>query len=374
MNVLKVFFFFICNGLLFAQALIRVEAPEELPYVGNLSPEKRKRLLEGIEQSLLYLQRPSSKYHYPKENMTRSRVRDSLLRFQEILEGPLTGEELDILIKKEFDFYLSAGSEGKRKVLFTGYFEPLYEGSRVRTDVFRHPLYRVPPDLLLDKKGKVIGRKTENGMLVPYWTREDIDHGKKLTGMGLEIVYLKDLYEAYMAHFQGSVSVKLPSGEMIRLGYAARNHATKGFSLPKELLKDGVLAKNQLLPDTIRLYFRTNPEELPKYLYRNTSYVFFTERKEGPWGSMSIRVTPTVTLSLDHLFPKGGICFVDFPWYRHKKKTIYREFALNQDTGGAIRGPGRCEIFFGTGREAEVEANDLFCYGKLYFLFLKTSY
>lgn len=350
-----------------------VEDFKKGPSFEEFEKGERERLILAIDQSLKYLERKASKFHFPKNGITHEKCKKSLVRFKALLEGPLTGKELDAQIKKEFVIYRSLGKKETKKVLFTGYFEPLYEGSRVKTEIFKYPLYRIPSDLVLHKTGKVAGRKTESGALVnKYWTRQEIDLEHKLAHKGLEIVYLKDPYEVYMAQLQGSVAVNLPDKTQIHLGYAARNHSTIGFSLPKELYKAGKLQKKELLPHLVADYFKKHPEDLHVYLDKNTSYVFFKERKEAPLGALSVKLYPGCAIATDHkAFPKACLAFVDVTYYKNKKNHPFKHFVLNHDTGGGIRGPGRCDIFFGTGDAAEKKAADMHANGQLYFLFLK---
>lgn len=352
---------------------VLVNDPDQKPYLGHFEAQEKERVIQAIDQSLRYLKRPASKFHYPKQGISHELTLRSLLRFKELLQGPLIGKKLDQQIKKEFNIFRSKGKPETKRVLFTGYYEPLYVGSRTPSPVYKYPLYKMPDDLALNRKGKVIGRKTSDGKLVTeYWTRQEIDQGGKLKGKGLEIVYLKDPYEVYMAQFQGSVAINLPDNKMIHLGYAARNHSTIGFSLPMELFKDKKLSKKELLPHLVAQYFQKNPEDLPKYLKKNTSYVFFKERKEAPLGALSVRLVGGNAISTDNtLFPKAALAFVDLKLYKNKKLHPFQHFVLNQDTGGAIRGPGRCEIFFGTGQEAEKKACEMYSEGHLYFFFLK---
>lgn len=352
---------------------IKVDSTQKLPCFGEMDLKEKKELLLSVEESLSYLKRESSKFHFPKQKITHQKVKKSLERFKELLESNLSAKELDQKIKLEFDIYKSIGKEDKNKVLFTGYFEPIYQGSLTPSETYRYPLYKTPPDLVFNSSHKVLGRKTKSGKVVPkYWTRQDIDERRVLKNKNLELVYLDNPYRVYQAQFQGSVAVRLENGDIKRYGYSARNCSTVGFSLPKELLKAGVFQKNELLPDRIAKYFDQNPEELSTYLVNNPSYVFFVERKKGPMGALSVIVRGEKAISTDHrLFPKAALAFVDLKLYKNKKNHPFQHFVLNQDTGGAVMGPGRCEIFFGTGEEAKAKASDMFSYGDLYFFFLK---
>lgn len=367
--------FILAQAALFSQNSVwhKVDDPKKMPYFGTMDEKERGELIVAVDHSLKYLNRPSSKLHYPIQGISHERNKKSLERFKELLTSSLNADQLDQKIKKEFDVYESVGKNEKKQVLFTGYFEPIYHGSLIKTNKYKYPLYRKPLDLCLDKKGKVIGRKTAKGeILFPYWTRQDIDDRGVLEGQNLELVYLDNPYDAYVAQFQGSVAVQLESGIVKRFGYSARNGSTVGYSLAKELLDAKKMEKKELLPEKIASYFYQNPDELSHYLKKNTSYVFFTERKEGPMGALSVYLASEKAISTDHkIFPKAALAFIDLKLYKNKQNHPFQHFVLNQDTGGAIIGPGRCEIFFGSGEEAKLKASDMFSYGKLYFLFLK---
>lgn len=352
---------------------IEVKNLQELPFFGDFTDLDKEDLMVAIDESLVYLNRPSSVYQFPKWGITHERTKKSLEHFKTLLSKGLSPEELDKKIKSDFVIYKSIGKEDKKGVLFTGYFEPLYLGQLEPDDQFYYPLYQTPPDMVLNKKNKVAGRLLKNGKITPhYWTRQDIDEKGVLKGKGLELVYLNNPYDVYMAQFQGSVAIQLPDGQIKRYGYSARNCSTVGFSLALELLKDGVFTKNQLLPSIISDYFYQNPKKLSYYLQKNPSYVFFLERKKGPMGALSVFLQAERAISTDHrLFPKSALAFVDLKLYKNKKNHPFRKFVLNQDTGGAVMGPGRCDIFFGTGEEAQRKASDMFSVGQLYFFFLK---
>ena len=354
---------------------IEVKDFNQFPTFENLSKKDTEELLVAVDESLSYMSRKSSKLHFPRSGISHERVLKSLKRFKELLKTCKDASELNQKIKDEFCLYKSVGRLDKKGVLFTGYFEPVYKGSLEKNSSYSYPLYRLPPDLVLDKKNKVLGRKKSDGTLTSkYWTRQQIDNDEVLKGQGLELVYLDNPYDVYLAQFQGSVAVELPNGEKRHYGYAARNCSTVGFSLAMQLLEQGTLTKKELLPSIIADYFYKNPAKLPHYLKKNPSYVFFVERPKGPMGALSVFLQKERAIATDNrLFPKSAIAFVDLKLYKNKKNHPFKRFVLNQDTGGAIIGPGRCEIFFGSGDEAKLKASDMFSVGSLYFLFLKEN-
>lgn len=171
----------------------KVENPKELPYLGISEGIERQELLLAVEESLKYLHRKSSHYHFPKQGISHDQVLRSLERFKELLKSTLSADELDTTIKKEFILFRSKGKETHKGVLFTGYFEPIYQGSLKAEGSYQYPLYRLPPDLVLDTKGKVQGRRLKNGKIIPhYWTRQEIDEKRVLANQNLELVYLNN--------------------------------------------------------------------------------------------------------------------------------------------------------------------------------------
>jgi len=261
-------------------------------------------------------------------------------------------------------------------VLFTGYCEPIVEASRTKTPRFKYPLYRLPDDLEKDKEGNTLGRKTATGVLLPYYTREQIDEEKKLEDRALEIAWLESPLDAYIIHVQGSATLKLSDGSVLKIGYAGKN-GRPYRSLGKALVQDGRMDADQVSLQSIRSYFDQKPKELLPYLYKNESYIFFTENEGGPFGSIGVTVTPYHTIATDKsIFPRASPVFIDTSLpFRDSRGSLsyksYKGYALDQDTGGAIRSAGRVDVFMGTGKEAEILAGRTRYEGKLYYLFVR---
>jgi membrane-bound lytic murein transglycosylase A len=226
-----------------------------------------------------------------------------------------------------------------------------------------------------DEEGKCLGKRTDAG-IVPYDTREQIEGNGTLAGKGLELVWLRDRFEAYVVHVQGSARIELPDGRKLRIGYAGKTDRPYR-SVGQALTDDGRLRRDDLSLFTMREYFARHPEDLDRYLFLNESYVFFTEHQDGPYGSLNAKVTPMRTIATDKsVFPRGALAFVDtrLPAATPSGGVTsrpYRGFVLDQDTGGAIRSAGRCDLFIGTGPQAEHLAGRTRAEGKLYYLFLR---
>jgi membrane-bound lytic murein transglycosylase A len=232
---------------------------------------------------------------------------------------------------------------GDGPALFTGYYEPELDGSRQRTSRFRHPLYRVPPE-------------ARAGV---WRTRREIEEDRLLEGRGLEIVWIEDPVDLFFLQIQGSGRVRLPDGSVIRVGYGGRNgHPYR--SIGQELVGRGVYEPHQVSAQVIRNWVRRNPAEGRELLYHNPSYVFFREVEIadpalGPLGAMNRSITPMRTIAVDPAYtPLGAPVWIE----KDGPAPMWR-LMIAQDTGGAIRGAQRADIFFGFGDAAGVAAGEI---------------
>jgi membrane-bound lytic murein transglycosylase A len=357
-------------------ALERVTDPNEIPdFTGAF--DDREGLLTAISQSLTYYSKPSSERHFPYLDVTHERAVASLRVMRDLLNSVSSPTELNRLVRERFDVYRAVGWDGSGAVLFTGYCEPIYEGSKVRTERCRFPLYKLPDDLVKEPDGTIRGRRTPSG-IVPYWTRAEIDRGGALAGRGLELVWLRSPLEAYIVHVQGSARIRLPDGTEMRVGYAGKN-GREYSSLGQALVDEKKVPADEMSLAAIKAYFAAHSEETESYLVRNDSYVFFQENWGGPYGSIGVEVTPWHSIATDKsVFPRGALAFVDTiaPQLDASGRIVkrpHRGFALDQDTGGAIRSAGRCDLFMGTGPEAELIAGYTKAEGRLYYLFAKAG-
>ena len=265
----------------------------------------------------------------------------------------------------DFDVSGSKGGDGGGAVFFTGYCAPIYDASLEPTAEFRYPLYRRPPDLVSDSEGVPLGRRTETGEIVPYYTREEIERGNLLAGH--EFVWLRDRFETYIVQIQGSARLRMGDGSLLEIGYAGKTDRPYR-SAALAMIDDGKLTRSELSLDGMKEHFRRRPADLDRYLRVNESFVFFTETTGGPFGSIGAPVTPYASIATDKaVFPRGALSYVvtELPGAPH------RAFALDQDTGGAIRSAGRCDLYLGVGPEAEALAGRVGREGRLYYLFLK---
>jgi len=355
-------------------ALEKITNPAEIPYFGKAFQD-RKGLIAALQKSSTYFEKPSSKKYYPYLDITHERAHQSLAAFQETLQACQSEKEFHELLIERFDVYRSVGYNGKGTVFFTGYCEPIYEARLRPTAEYRIPLYKLPPDLVKDEEGTPLGRRTRSGEIVPYFTRKQIETHNLLKG--LELVYLKSRLEAYIVHIQGSARLRLRDGNEFRVGYAGKNDRPYR-SIAMALIKDGKMQKQELSLQTVKRYFANHPEDLDKYLHLNESFVFFTQTRGGPYGSIGVAVTPYRSIATDKaVFPRGCLTYVEthLPKLGGGSNESYHRpftsFMLDQDTGGAIRSAGRADIFIGTGPMAESLAGRVKSEGKLFYIFVK---
>lgn len=341
----------------------------------------------ALERSLQYMNRlnPETVFTYGPDTYTVEHIRQSLETFLQIISQDYDIDHFNRELRERFLLYKVAGSQGSKKVLFTGYFEPILKGSLERDSVHRYPIHRKPHDLLkIDLglfrpglEGQRIVARIDGERAIPYYTRQDIAEGSVLEGENLEIAWLKDPLDVAILQIQGSGTIALPTGESITVGYSASNgHPYR--SIGRYLLDRGYIEPEDLSLQTIRSFMNQHPHIKNEILNYNPSYVFFRLLDNGPLGNIGVPVTPGRSLALDNrLFPKGALAYIrcQMPIVGEDGNIVawtpFSRFILNQDTGGAIKGAGRADIFWGSGEYAEVAAGHLKHEGEIYFLVLK---
>ena len=233
-------------------------------------------------------------------------------------------------------------TDGK-PALFTGYFEPELEGDLYRSERFRFPIYKLPPE-------------ARDGA---WLSRRELEETGAMKGRGLGIAWVDDAVELFFLQVQGSGRIKLPDGRYIRVGYGGKNgHEYR--SIGRELVRRGVYNVHQVSAQVIKNWVRRNPIDGLELLRHNPSYVFFREVSEvpadkGPLGAMNRSVTEMRTVAVDPRYTPLGAPV----WVEKNGKGKIRKLMIAQDTGSAIKGAQRADIFFGTGDEAGLKAGRL---------------
>ena len=353
-------------------ALRKITNPDEIPDF-SLACFDLEDLKPAVERSLNYLSKPSSKEFFPVEGISHQMAVDSLKEFLTLLDSGMRGADLDATIRDRFDVYMSVGCDDEGTVLFTGYYTPIFDGSLKKSERFKYPLYKQPDNLVKDSKGEILGRRMSDGSVIPSPPRAVIEDAMLVRGK--ELIWLGDPFEAYIAHIQGSAKVRLPDGKLVTVGYVAHN-GYEYKSMSQALVNEGKISGSQLSLASIIKYFNEHPDEVSRYTRLNPRYIFFDEQKGDPNGSLNEPVTPMRTIATDKsIFPRACLAFISTILPRREGGSVvlrpYSGFMLDQDTGGAIRAPGRCDVYIGVGDKAGELAGQTYQEGKLYYLFLK---
>ncbi|MEZ6002700.1 MAG: MltA domain-containing protein [Planctomycetota bacterium] len=332
----------------------------------------RADLKPALERSISWTSKRYSTQFFPAAGISHDLALASLRRFHDLLESCRTQDEFRQAIDAEFDFYKSAGWDGRGGgVLFTGYCTPVLDGSTKPSAQYRYPLYALPPDLVKAEDGTILGQQTARG-IEPYPTRREIERSGMLEHQGLELIWLRDPLDAFIAHVNGSAFVRTPDGTELRFGYAGKN-GQPYTSMGGELVKDGRISKEALSLGTLRAWAAQNPGLVHEYMARNDSYVFFAPIEGNPRGSLNLEVQAYRTLATDKtLFPRGALTVVETVLPMSGGGYMpFSQVMLDQDTGGAIRTAGRADIYLGVGPSAERLAGTTRSEGQLFYLFLK---
>lgn len=270
--------------------------------------------------------------------------------------------------------------------LFTGYYEPELLGSRTRTGKFTTALYARPVDLVsVDLgafrpalKGERIAGRIDGAKLIPYETRAEIEGGA-LKNRAAPIAYVDDAAAAFFLHVQGSGRVRFADGSVVRVAYDGQN-GHPYTAVGRVLVDRGELAREGLSMQAIRAWLKANPQKAPALLNENASFVFFKEQpladpSLGAEGAQGVPLTPEASLAVDLRFHAlGAPMWVDGSAPADDEKAAdvaFRRLLIAQDTGGAIRGPVRGDIYWGSNARAESIAGRMAHRGKLFVLLPK---
>jgi membrane-bound lytic murein transglycosylase A len=334
----------------------------------------KTNLERAILKSLDFLGKQSSQQWYPSPNpgddITHAQEVATLNSILDMLHSSATPDQFQQAIASRYDVYTSKGYNDKGDVWFTGYYTPIYNGSRTRTAEYLFPIYARPADLVTDPiTGKVMGS---------YPTRRQLMTSDKLRGN--ELLWFKKPIEPFMIQVQGSAQVKLADGTTVYVGYAGSNGGEhKG--LGGQLRDAGKIDPKHVSLPAVLAYFDAHPGELDQYMMNDDRFTFqkiYTEAelREWPTGSLNEQVTPDRSLATDKdIFPRASFVFLDAPQPSPTgplapKKT----FVLDQDSGGGIRAAGRADIYMGIGDLAGQRAGEEFAQGRMYYIFLKKEF
>ena len=364
--------------------------PEKLVALKGFTDDLSRASLEKAITNQLQVmleQEPSTPVRLGSFTLTRARLVETLKAFLEVLNQDLPIEEFNKKISEEFVLY-RVGKGKNKKVLFTGYYRPVIEASLKRTPLYRYPIYQMPEQSLQRVKYRseiqLVGTNTGIKKIRKsyaekkawrHFTREEIDRKGVLKGQGLEVAWLKDDLERFFLHIQGSGMLEFADGTRQGVGYQGSNQHTY-TGIGKLMIQDGAIEISQGSMQGIKKYFVDHPQDIAKYLYQNKRYIFFTlNDDEGPRGSGGGELVDGRSIATDKsIYPAGGLAFIKIrqPVLNENNEIVrwqpISRFVVDQDTGSAIRGAGRGDLYFGTGQVAGAKAGHYHERGEVYYL------
>ena len=340
----------------------------------------------GIGKSIEYLSRVPAERTFRFGEDTYSalhliRSLETLLAFVETRPGP---EAVNQFIADRYRVYQSSGGPESGQVLFTGYYEPHLKGSLTPDARYRYPVHAMPKDLMVidlslfseDFNGRRIVGRIQGNIVEPYPDRQAIEGDRDFAKKAPPIAWVDDRVDLFFLQIQGSGRIYLTNGSFIRVHY----HGSNGQpyrSIGRLLIDQGKIPSEEMSMQRLKAYLHAHPAEVDAVLNYNPSYVFFKTETSGPIGALGVDLTPGRSVAVDRrVFPMAAPAFLQtqIPVVdgngRIDRWMAFSAFALNQDTGGAIRGPGRVDIFWGNGPYAEIAAGHMQQSGSFYLLVL----
>ncbi|MGB3209094.1 MAG: MltA domain-containing protein [Desulforhopalus sp.] len=340
-------------------------------------------LIECAKRQVAYLQRqdPESRTSFGADTYDNRWLLLSIREFLAKLEQHPDKKELNRFLQEKYLVYQAGGRTNKkgRRMLVTGYYEPVFEGSLTKEAPFLTPVYSPPDSLVViadSKKSNKVGRYDTGNQFVAYWTRAEIENEKLLEGY--ELAFLKDPFDAFLLHVQGSGRIQLPDSSIRSIRFAGSN-GLEYNSIGKLLVDEGTMALAEVSIPAIRAYLLRHPKERKRILHHNPRFIFFSWGNTlAPTGSSGEPLTPGRSIAMDSTALPGGTI-----GYLVSRKPVVQSggtiadwvplnrFVFPQDSGAAIKGTGRVDMFWGNGNYAEVAANHMKEDGSLYFLVKK---
>ena len=348
--------------------------PDDLDY---------RSLEQAVTRSIAFYEQQGarSSYCYRDRCRTAAEMIAGLREFLRIAGSDLPVAEREKAVRERF-LLLPVADD----VLVTGYYEPILNGALHKSERFRYPIYRPPPEAVvvrLDRFAAKYGNdrlvgQVRKGEVLPLPTRREIDAEGALRGRGLEIAWVDDPVALFSLHIQGSGKIRLTDGRMIRVTYAQSNgrpfRGLTAMMADRGLLKEGERSY-ELMKKTL---YERSAEERQELMNYNERYIFFRMVSEGPLGALGLPLVAGRSIAADlDLYPRGGLAMLKTrkPVFDREGNIVswqsFTRFVLNHDAGAAIKGPGRIDLFCGTGPEAERTAGAMKEKGELYFLFRK---
>jgi len=342
-------------------------------------------LFRAIGQTIAYYEKlpPSRRMAYGPDTYAVEDLISGLRRFQQFVEKKPSAGALKKFFRKNARVYAHIEQSKPVSVLFTGYYEPVIQGSRKKTGLFQYPVYGRPKDLVeLDLSAfdagcdsrSAVGRLAE-GRVVPYYDRRTIDTSDVLQARAEVIAWVADPVKLFFLHVQGSGRIRLQDGDMIAVQFDITN-GRPYKSIGKYLIDKGKIERSEMSMQAIAAYLEKHPGEIREVLFSNPRYVFFRKARGGPKGSLGVDLTPGRSVALDRdVSPAGALLFIcakkppdrNAAGRKHDWVPFCR-FACSQDTGSAISGKKRADLFWGSGAGARMAAGHMQHRGRIYYL------
>ncbi len=409
-SLFALFIYLKSPGLIRLQEVLQIVPENRWPSLRDDLDTQSLRL--ALERNLVYLNKlpGKRKYDYGLQVVSVEQVLAAQVELFSFLDQKPDLQELELFLKKKFKLLESVSrsrppwQRKENPVLFTGYYVPTLQGSRQSDERYCYPLYQKPTDLVavdlsqfdlhrhvrklwpwLEKLpfGPFLeelrfptlrGRLLESGKVVPYHTRAEIDYGAKLRGQNFELIWVDDEIDRFFLQIQGSGLVRLADGGTMMVGYAGANGHPYS-SIGGWLIRQGLMAREEVSMPSIRAWIKKHPERMAEIFKVNPSYVFFRELPTPEaLGCYQVPVTPGRSIATDRkLFPGGALALIttELPTFSQTGElTGWRpcnRLVLNQDTGGAIKGPHRVDLYCGDDKPAELTAGVMKQPGRLFF-------
>jgi membrane-bound lytic murein transglycosylase A len=340
-------------------------------------------LIESTRHQVAYLERqdPGQKVTFGSDSYENHWLLRSVQELLAKLQQTRDGKELNRFFNENYLVYQAGGRTKKRgrSMLVTGYYEPLFAGSLTREPPFLTPIYSPPKSLVILSGGdgkKHIGRYDRDNMFTNYWSRAEIENNNLLKGE--ELAFLQDPFDAFLLHVQGSGRIQLPDKSVVSVRFGGSNGL--GYnSIGKLLVDEKIMTLEEVNIPAIRAYLRRHPEQQQRILQHNPRFIFFTRGDtRPPKGSSGEVLTPGRSIAMDGSSLPGGTI-----GYLTSRRPVFDEngaitswtplnrLVFPQDSGAAIKGTGRVDIFWGNDDYAEQAANHMKEEGQLYFLVKK---
>ena len=293
--------------------------------------------------------------------------------YKKLCKKATKAQNAKLFLQNEFEPYKINTKDGKEKGLLTGYYEPQLRGSLVRKGKYKYPIYETPKDLIIVDLGSVYPQlknlrlrgRLKGNKLIPYYTRKETKSGHVNADV---ICYTDSKVDRFFLEIQGSGRVTLDTGETIFLGYDNQN-GHRYRAIGRYLVKKKALKLEDVSLQTIRAWLDKNPKRMDEVLNYNKSVVYFKRREQSATGALGVKLTPKRSIAVDRRYiPLGSMLYLNAELKKHENIS---KVVLAQDTGGAIKGSIRADLFLGYGKNAMEVAGELKAPLKLWILLPK---